>query len=80
MLCSDGLRSLRAYQDATHRRADARDNLLLSSEFREECEELLFVANENYSEAFVSWVKHRGLCIQCRFTSLKDDLSQFMLV
>ena len=80
MLCSEGLRSLRAYQDATHRRAEARDNLLLSLETREECEELLFLANGSYSDAFVSWVRHRGVCIECRSTSVKDDLTQFMSV
>ena len=80
MLCPAGIRSLRQYQDATLLRAEARDDLLLSSETREECEELLFFANERYGDAFVGWVNHRGLCVECRSTSVRDDLTQFMSV
>lgn len=80
MLCSTGIKSLCTYQEAVQHRADARDRLLLSLEDRDQCEEHLFSANKQYGEAFVLWVNHRGLCLQCRAASLSSDLAQFMSV
>ena len=80
MLCTEGTQLLRALEQAVGARAEARDKLLLASEPLEISEELLFSAKLSYSQAFVCWVAHRGVCTECRTTAVKDDLSQFASV
>ena len=80
MLCSIGFDLLHAYQDATSGRATAADNLLLSPQNRDQCEELLYAARKTYSNAFVNWVTHRSFCIDCRTESVSDDRILFASV
>ncbi len=80
MLCREGTVLLCKFEHAVQVRAEARDNLLLASEPLEVFEGLLFVAKVQYSHDFVSWVSHRGVCTDCRTTSVKNDLTQFASV
>lgn len=80
MLCAEGTELLHTFEHAIDGRAEAREELLLASEPLEALEDLLFTAKLTYSQAFVEWVTHRGICTECRTTSIKDDLTQFASV
>ena len=77
MRCTDGTTLLRLYERATRNRTEARDGFFLA---KDSCDETYADAKERYNKAFVDWVSHRGLCMQCRTTSMKDDLTQFASV
>ena len=80
MLCRSGRQIFGEYGKAVARRGQARDRLLLGREAKGKCEEFLFVAEREYSRAFVAWVTHRGLCTFCRASSVREDLAQFASV
>ncbi len=80
MLCLEGTKLLRTYEHAVEGRAEAREQLLMASEPLEAFDDLLFSAKLTYSQAFVDWVTHRGICTECRTTSVKNDLTQFASV
>lgn len=80
MLCLEGTELLQNFEQAVQQRAEPRERLLLAFEPSESLEELLFAAKLVYGQAFVLWVAHRGACIECRTTSIKNDLAQFASV
>ena len=80
MLCAHGTNLLHVFEHAVIERAEARDRLLVASGSPDVIEELLFDAKLKYSQAFVAWIAHRGICMECRTTSVKDDLAQFASV
>jgi hypothetical protein len=85
MLCDVGTELIRQYEVATKDRSVARDILLTSStrHFKVQdhpFEDLMFVANRKYSQAFVTWVTHRGSCAACRAVYGRDDQVQFASV
>lgn len=80
MLCRKGLEVFLEYKGAARRRGEARDRILLGKEPKSVCEKLLFEEECGYSQAFVAWVTHRGFCIDCRASSVREDRSQFASV
>jgi hypothetical protein len=85
MLCDVGSELIRLYEVATKDREIARDILLTSSVRRFKVqdapfEDLMFVAKQRYSQAFVAWVTHRASCAECRAVYGRDDLVQFASV
>lgn len=80
MLCRDGGLLLSSYRRASTHRSEMRDAMLLATERGAAKEELLFLAKQSYSEAFVAWVTHRGFCLDCRSQSIQEDRSQFASV
>jgi hypothetical protein len=85
MLCTLGTELIRQYETAVKDRDVARDILLTSSarhyKVREPpFEDLMFVAKQRYSQAFVAWVTHRGSCAECQIVYGTDDQLQFVSV
>lgn len=85
MPCDVGTELNRQYEVAIRDRSVARDILLTSSTrlFKVQdhpFEDLMFVANRKYSQAFVTWATHRGSCAECRAVYGRDDQMQFASV
>ena len=85
MPCLEGAELFRRYKTAINDRELARDILLTSSARRYKVddppfEDLMFLAKQRYSDAFVAWVTHRGSCTECEAAHGKDDLAQFASV
>ncbi|MDQ2844292.1 MAG: hypothetical protein M3Y72_25270 [Acidobacteriota bacterium] len=85
MLCDVGTELIRQYEVATKDRETARDILLTSSvrQFKVQdapFEDLMLVAKQNYSQAFIAWVTHRASCAECSAVYGKDDQVQFASV
>ena len=85
MLCAQGTELIRQYEIATKDREVARDILLTSSTRRYKVqdppfEDMMFVAKQRYSRAFVAWVTHRASCADCRAVYGRDDQVQFASV
>lgn len=85
MLCTAGVELILRYEIATKDRNDARDIMLISSVRTYKVQDapfqdLMFVANQKYSQAFVGWVSHRAGCANCRSVYGSDDQLQFASV
>jgi len=85
MLCALGTELIRQYEVATKDRDVARDIMLISSARQYKVqdppfEDLMLVAKQRYSQAFVAWVIHRGSCEECRAIYGRDDQVEFASV
>lgn len=85
MLCSDGSKLMNRYAVATEDRRTARDIMLVSAtrKFKVEdppFQDLMLVANQKYSDAFVAWVAHRASCPECLAVCGADDQVLFASV
>lgn len=85
MLCALGTDLILEYQTASRDRDTAKDILLVSSVrtfqvSEQPFEELMFIAKQRYSSAFVAWVTHRASCVDCRAVYGRDDQVEFASV
>lgn len=85
MLCALGTDLILEYRTAARDRETAKDILLVSSVRRykvsdQPFEDLMFVAKQRYSRAFVAWVTHRAGCAECRAVYGRDDQVEFASV
>lgn len=77
MFCVAGGALLHQFETVTQQRAEAKDDLLRTHANHNHREERLYAVKEKYRDAFVAWVTHRSLCVDCRATSFSHDHEQF---
>jgi hypothetical protein len=77
MFCMAGGALLYQFETAAQQREEAKDDLLRAHENHSDHEERLYAVKEKYGDAFVAWVTHRSLCVDCRATSFSQDHDQF---
>lgn len=85
MTCQEGSALLRTYEAAVLDRNVARDILLVSSvrKFPPQdppFDDLMFVAKQKYSDAFVAWVTHKESCPVCKALLESSEQTEFASV